>query len=795
MNRLLLTCLVVAFARFVSVAQTEQRGAKIGNLPADTTQYSLAYAQKYALLIGIDNYEAKSGFPALRYAAADASALAQVLITRLGYPRKNVRLLLNGAATRRNIQNALEAFTRDDMVENSQLLVFFAGHGSTTGRSGNRRRGFLVPADGNDAELNASAIAMDELRQQAEFLRPKHTLFLVDACYGGLAQSRAGIPTLAFLRNVWNQRCREIITAGSADETVLESGEWQHSAFTKVLLDAIDRGEADTNGDDVIVANELFGYVQQRVPYYAQQKGGKQTPQFSTLTPETGTFLLELRPGALLRGRNQNFVPTDTDISRKLSSRLVVTANVPTASVRVNDQEVGYLSDGRFTYSLAPGYYRVEVSKDKYDVERREIEVRPDTTLNLSVALTQRVFDVQVRTDPADALVWIDNRLLGRGDQTISLEKGRHALSVQKEGFLPDNRVLDLLNETTIPARLSPVRAAVEVLSVPAGATVMVDSVVVGRTPASFSLAYGPHLVRVQQLDYLTKDIPLDIREPTRVSQAITLAEDPNGRLMRKRIQDQLNRRMAANFGLSAISLLGYVYLNKLAADNRAESTFLTQTADRQKRGSWQVGKHVALAAGTLELIAGLLNVRKMVRFQQGRLLVRDLDDASSELRPYRWGLVTEAYSYGQFMYDQFGIGGYYGAVTYQALPTATLGLGYDYSFFTHGPTVDLRQEVTTMRLRPLLLATIGYAMNGTRQTVTSTLGIQEQVQAKPGLTYRLGVGLRSHFFARWNVGLNAGLFYKNEPGVSVSETRSGSIKLDAYENVGSLCFLLGLSF
>ncbi|GAB2554980.1 PEGA domain-containing protein [Spirosoma areae] len=597
-------------------AQTERRGVTLGSL-TDTTG-DLRYTSKYALLIGIDNYETKSGFAPLHYAVNDARALQKVLIERLRFPAKNIRLLLNKEATRRNIQNALESFSKDEVFENSQLVVFFAGHGTTTGRAGgNRRRGFLVPADGSDGELNASALAMDELRQQADFIRPKHTLFLVDACYGGLAQARSGIPTVAFIRNVWNQRCREIITAGSADETVIESDEWQHSAFTKVLLDALERGEADINGDNVIVSSELFGYIQQRVPYYAQQKGGRQTPQFSTLTPETGTFLWELTPNALADSRRQNFIPSATEINRKFNSTLAITANVPNARVKIDSVEVGYLSNGKFNFSTAPGYYRVELLKDKFDSETKEIEVRPDTTVTLPFTLTQKVFDVTLSVDPADAVTYVDNRLVGAGAQKVELEKGRHIIAVSKGGYLTRNEVVELVQETTLNVALEKIKASVDVVSTPPGATVSENGHVVGQTPLRFNLDYGLHKVDVSKEDYLPHNLTVDVREPSQVTQTIALEVDPNGRLMRRLVLDKLNRRLAANFGVATLTGLSAVYLDKLIRDNRQNSTFLTQTDDQQKRGYWQTAKYVSLAICSLELVSSFLNVAGIVRFQQ----------------------------------------------------------------------------------------------------------------------------------------------------------------------------------
>lgn len=161
----------------------------------------------------------------------------------------------------------------------------------------------------------------------------------------------------------------------------------------------------------------------------------------------------------------------------------------------------------------------------------------------------------------------------------------------------------------------------------------------------------------------------------------------------------------------------------------------------------------------------------------------------------HKLGYLIEVYSYSQLMYDNVGIGGYYGGVTYKVLPFATVGLGYDYSVYNHSVLIDIRQEVSRMRLRPLLIAGVGYAFAGTRQTITSSFGLKESVTPQQGLVYRLGGGLRAYFSKKWPIAINAGVFYKNEPGYSVTETKSGSILINNYENVGSFCLSIGLSY
>jgi hypothetical protein len=158
-------------------------------------------------------------------------------------------------------------------------------------------------------------------------------------------------------------------------------------------------------------------------------------------------------------------------------------------------------------------------------------------------------------------------------------------------------------------------------------------------------------------------------------------------------------------------------------------------------------------------------------------------------------GFIAEIYTYQNLLYDTFGIGGYYVAGTYRLLPKSTIGLGYDYSIYNHSILVDFRQELSRMRMKPALLVNLGYAFLGNTQTVNSSLAVSQEVQAKPNIVYKVGVGARIYLSKKTPIGLNFGFFYKNEPGFELAESKSGIITIEKYRNTGSLCLFLGVSF
>jgi hypothetical protein len=246
------------------------------------------YDDSWAVIIGIDKYENLSN---LDYAVADAEAVKDMLINKFDYKEENVNLLLNEEANKANIVNVISDVSLK-AGENDRILVFFAGHGETMDLPAGGEMGFLLPVDGNENNLYASAIRMDDLKDFSYLSKSKHMLFLVDACYGGLAavgtRSLEQTNTPNYLEKISNIKSRQIITAGGKEEKVVEKSEWGHSAYTKNLLSGLNDELADINEDGYITALELGSYLSEKVTFDSESR---QTPQLRRLTSDEGEFV------------------------------------------------------------------------------------------------------------------------------------------------------------------------------------------------------------------------------------------------------------------------------------------------------------------------------------------------------------------------------------------------------------------------------------------------------------------------------------------------------------------------
>jgi len=304
----------------------------------DTTIYSPSYENSYALVIGINNYVKA---PPLGYAINDAEAVAEALKTQFDFPNDNITLLLDENSSRNDIMTAFMSYANGDISPDDRIFVFFAGHGMTqTGRRG--EVGFLVPFDGDQTNLS-TLIRWDDLTRNAELIVAKHILFVMDACYGGLAITRA-LPSgsMRFLKDMLQRYSRQVLTAGKANEVVADAGGPipDHSVFTGHFLQAL-QGKAVT-GDGIITANGVMGYVYDRV---AKDLHSQQTPHYGFLDGD-GDFIFA--------------APAIKALTEKENIDEDVLVSVPTPSAEVKTLAIDdliektkeYLSDSRYKIKL-----------------------------------------------------------------------------------------------------------------------------------------------------------------------------------------------------------------------------------------------------------------------------------------------------------------------------------------------------------------------------------------------------------------------------------------------------------
>jgi uncharacterized caspase-like protein len=246
------------------------------------------YDNSYALIIGIDKYQNVQN---LNYAVKDAESVHDILVNTFDFPEFNIKLLKNEEATKQNILESFSDITKKADYKD-RVLIYFAGHGATDDLPEGGEMGYLLPVDGDNDDLFLSSIAMDDLKRISLMSKAKHLLYLVDACYGGIAAiGSRGLDSKStpnFIEKITKNKSRQIITAGGRGEEVIEKSEWGHSAFTLNLIRGLKEGNADLNGDGYITANELGMFLREKVTIDSENQ---QTPQYGRMTSQEGEFI------------------------------------------------------------------------------------------------------------------------------------------------------------------------------------------------------------------------------------------------------------------------------------------------------------------------------------------------------------------------------------------------------------------------------------------------------------------------------------------------------------------------
>jgi len=237
------------------------------------------YSNIYAVIIGINAYpNLKSDFQ-LSYAVSDAKAVEKMLKNKFTF--SEIYTMYNEQATKSNIMdvllNKLSKISKDDAV-----FVFFAGHGGQQ-KTDYGDIGFIVPYDGDFSDMR-NIITMTSIRDDiSKRIKAKHVFYVMDACYSGLLLATRDISNhethrnYAYLQEIAREPVRQVLTAGNANQSVLDDGPYGHSVFTGRFLEILD------NSDDFITASEISVYVNEKVFSDANTRGHVQTPKHGKL--------------------------------------------------------------------------------------------------------------------------------------------------------------------------------------------------------------------------------------------------------------------------------------------------------------------------------------------------------------------------------------------------------------------------------------------------------------------------------------------------------------------------------
>jgi Caspase domain/TIR domain len=268
-----------------------------------------AMRNAHALVIGIANYHSVAKLPQM--VLKDARDIGALLVdpSHCAYPAGNVKLLLDGEATRDNIRAELKALAeRTDA--NSTVFFYLSSHGARID-SGPNAGEYLLPVDTvypNYDRLAQTALPGAEFSEALQAVPARKVLVVLDCCHAaGVAEIKdleAGSEwkglSAGFYEALSKGKGRVILASSRHDEKSYVKPNAANSLFTQHLLAGFQGGIASDDG--LIKVFDLFEYLQPRVT--ADEP--RQHPIFKAVLEQNF-------PVALYLGGKEGVVAKDTD--------------------------------------------------------------------------------------------------------------------------------------------------------------------------------------------------------------------------------------------------------------------------------------------------------------------------------------------------------------------------------------------------------------------------------------------------------------------------------------------------
>ncbi len=190
----------------------------------------------------------KFSVPELFNCERDCKKLFEVLQRKYGFELAGE--LYGKDATLENIKTLFGNYI-DNQVEDSNLIIYFSGHGYVYTKPNNEEVGCWVPSDCKGKWDDQFFRAQDLIDKLGYYNKPRHILVIVDACYAGKFTEAARYfpPNSDANKNDYGQtseRSRWIITSSRGNEVSLAGDYGGLSRFTNSLIEILE-GNLDSD--------------------------------------------------------------------------------------------------------------------------------------------------------------------------------------------------------------------------------------------------------------------------------------------------------------------------------------------------------------------------------------------------------------------------------------------------------------------------------------------------------------------------------------------------------------------
>jgi len=227
---------------------------------------------RYALVIGINDYDDRNFLPSLSKPAKDAEAVAQFLEKTRTFA--NVKRLPNrwidaekryevvpGKVTKDKVLEALKEILSGEQTENQEVLIYFSGHGFCLTNDIGDRETYLATSDSQRDGQKAISLerGLNRLLHRSNL---SNLVVMLDCCHAGaLLPENRGLdrillePSLSAFKE---KQDYYLIAACRSEQVAWEDEEY--SLFTAALLEGLSPQQADPETGE-ISADRLFDFV------------------------------------------------------------------------------------------------------------------------------------------------------------------------------------------------------------------------------------------------------------------------------------------------------------------------------------------------------------------------------------------------------------------------------------------------------------------------------------------------------------------------------------------------------
>jgi hypothetical protein len=354
---------------------------------------------------------------------------------------------------------------------------------------------------------------------------------------------------LAGTRYVVLVSCR----SGEGSWTNAVSGSW----FTTYLVEGIGSPSADTNADNWISAEEAFAYAsplttwkhydQNPVLYDGNPSADLLMNHYNSLpvgkisvssspsgariyldgtdmgfnTPATLTSISAGSHTIILKKSGYNDYSTSVTVTGGQTSGISATLTVQqtTGSINVRSTPTGatIVIDGttRGTTpatltSISAGSHTIVLKKSGYNDYSTNVTVTGGQMSSISVTMTvqQTTGSINVRSTPGGATIVLDGKTRGTTPATLTgISAGSHTIVLKKSGYndYPASVTVTAGQTSSISATLTvqQITGSINIKSTPAGATIVLDGMTRGTTPATLTgISSGSHTIVLKKSGY-----------------------------------------------------------------------------------------------------------------------------------------------------------------------------------------------------------------------------------------------------------------------------------------------------